>query len=82
MMDLILKEKTHKTDGRAGGVACYLRTDLLYSRLIAYEDDELEVIWIKVMPKRLPRTVSCILIACIYYTHQTDHLKMREHIIT
>ena len=48
----------------------------------AYEDDELEVIWIKVMPKRLPRTVSCILIACIYYTQQTDYLKMREHIIT
>ena len=34
------------------------------------------------MPKRLPRTVSCILIACIYYTQQTDYLKMREHIIT
>ena len=27
-------------------------------------------------------TVSCILIACIYYTQQTDYLKMREHIIT
>ena len=35
---------------------------LLYSRLIAYEDDELEVIWIKVMPKRLPRTVSCYIL--------------------
>ena len=69
-------------NGRAGGVVCYLRTALLYSRLTAYEDDELEVIWIKVMPKRLARTVSSILIACIYYTQQTDYLKMREHIIT
>ena len=52
--------------------------------MITYEYDELEVIWIKVMPKRLPRTLSCILrpIACIYYTQQTDYLKMREHIIT
>ena len=74
-------ERKDRKNGRAGGVACYLRSDLLYSRLIAYEDDELEVIWIKVMPKRLPRTVSCILIACIYYTQQTDYLKMREHII-
>ena len=72
-------ERKDRTNGRAGGVACYLRTYLLYSRLIAYEDDELEVVWIKVMPKRLPRTVSCILIACIYYTQQTDYLKMREH---
>ena len=61
-------ERKYRQNGRAGGVACYLRTDLLYSRLIAYEDDELEVVCIKVMPKRLPRTVSCILIACIYYT--------------
>ena len=75
-------ERKDRQNGRAGGVACYLRTDLLYSRLTAYEDDELEVIWIKVMPKRLPRTVSCILIACVYYTQQTDYLKMREHIIT
>ena len=75
-------ERKDRKNGRAGGVACYLRTDLLYSRLIAYEDDDLEVVWIKVMPKRLPRTVSCILIACIYYTQQTDYLKMREHIIT
>ena len=75
-------ERKDRKNGRAGGVACYLRTDILYSRLYAYEDDELEVIWIKVMPKRLPRTISCILIACIYYTQQTDYLKMREHIIT
>ena len=73
-------ERKDRKNGRAGGVACYLRTDILYSRLYAYEDDELEVIWIKVMPKRLPRTISCSLIACIYYTQQTDYLKMREHI--
>ena len=75
-------ERKDRKNGRAGSVACYLRTDILYSRLYAYEDDELEVIWIKVMPKRLPRTISCIPIACIYYTQQTDYLKMREHIIT
>ena len=75
-------ERKYRKNGRAGGVACYLRTEILYSRLYAYEDDELEVIWIKLMPTRLPRTISCILIACIYYTQQTDYLKMREHIIT
>ena len=34
-------ERKDRKNGRAGGFACYLRTDLLYSRLIAYEDDEL-----------------------------------------
>ena len=75
-------ERKDRKNGRAGGVAYYLRSDLLYSRFIAYEDDELEVIWIGVMPKRLPRTVSCILIACIYYTQQTDYFKCVNIIIT
>ena len=61
-------ERKDRKHGRAGGVVCYVRTDLLYSRLNAYEDDELEVIWIKVMPKQLHRTVSCFLIAYIYIT--------------
>ena len=42
----------------------------------------LEVLWIKVMPRRLPRKFSCILVGCLYYTHQTDFLQMREHVIT
>ena len=76
-------ERKDRKNGRAGGIACYIRTDLLYSRLNAYENDELEIcIWIKVMPKRLPRTLSCILTACIYYTQQTDCLNIREHTIT
>ena len=37
-------ERNDRKHGRAGGLACYIRTDLgpLYSRLNAYEDDELE----------------------------------------
>ena len=46
---------------------------MLHSRSYAYEDDELEVIWIKVKPKRLLRTISCILIACIYYTQSLEN---------
>ena len=41
-------ERKDRKNGRAGGVACYLRTDILYSRLYAYEDDELEVIFNKI----------------------------------
>ena len=46
-------ERKDRKHGRAGDVACYIRTVLLYSRLNANEDDELEVIWIKVMPKTI-----------------------------
>ena len=50
-------------------------------RLDSLEDDELEVIWMKIMPKKLPRRFSCILLACLYYTQHTDLLQMRNHII-
>ena len=73
------KDRDHR---RGGGVACYIRNDIEYKRLRELEDDMLEVLWIKVMPKRLPRKYSCILVGCLYYTHQTDFLEMREHVIT
>ena len=60
------KDRTH---GRAGGVACYgpIRNDVSYKRLDSSEVPELEVIWIKIMPKKLPRKFSCILVACAAY---------------
>ena len=78
--DLSLERKD-RFDRRGGGVACYVRNDLVYIRLRDLEDEELEVLWIKVMPKRLPRKLSCILVGCLYYTHQTDFLQMRDHVI-
>ena len=73
------KDKDHR---RGGGVACYIRNDIEYNRLRELGDDMLEVLWIKVMLRRLPRKFSCILVGCLYYTHQTDFSQMREHVIT
>ena len=73
-------ERKDKGQGRAGGVACYIRHDLKYKRLNDMEVDDLEVMWIKAMPKKTPRKCSCILVACLYYTTKT--LKIRDHLIT
>ena len=54
----------------------------MYERLSNLEEKELEVIWLKIMPKKLPRKFSCILIACIYFTQMTEYAKMRDHLIT
>ena len=70
-------ERNDRGHGRAGGVACYIRNDLMYKRLNDMEVHDLEVMWIKVMPKLL-----CILVACLYYTPKTKHLKIRDHLIT
>ena len=46
------------------------------------EVQDLEVMWIKVMPKKMPRKFSCILLACIYHTLKTEYLKIRDYLIT
>ena len=53
----------------------------MYRILSNLEENELEVIWLKIMPKKLPRQFSCILTACIYYTQMTEYAKMRDHLI-
>ena len=71
-------------DAQGGGVACYIRNSFMYKRLSNLEAKELEVIWLKIMPKKLPRKLSCmpILLACIYFTQMTEYAKMRYHLVT
>ena len=75
-------ERKDRINGRGGGVACYIRNAINYKRLVDMEDTELEVMWIKIMPKKMPRKFTCIILACIYFTQQTVFSQMRDHIIT
>ena len=81
-------ERKDRNNGRRGGVACYVRNDVFYKRLDSLEDDELEVIWMKIMPKKLPRRFSCILLACLCYTQHSgfhssaDAYKSSSHYIS
>ena len=60
-------ERKGRMERGGGGVACYVAGTLVYERLHDIEDDEHEVLWIKLKPKKLPRKYSCIIIACIYH---------------
>ena len=75
-------ERKDRSYGRGGGVACYVRNDIDYLSLNNLEVDHLEVIWLKLRPKRLPRRIPCILLACIYYTENTDYITIRDHMLT
>ena len=52
-----------------------LITYIDYERLSDLEDNENEVIWVKLKPKRLPRYFSCIILANV------DNLAMRDYIV-
>ena len=53
-LDDYVCERTDRTDGRGGGVACYIKNNLSYVRLHDLEKDSFEVCWLKLEPKRLP----------------------------
>ena len=77
-----LERKDRCDDCTGGGVARYIMNSFMNKILSNLEEKELEVIWLKIMPKKLPRKFSCIHIACIYFTQMTEYAKMREHVIT
>ena len=55
-------ERKDRCDGRTGGgVACYIRISFMHNILSNLEENELEVIWLKIKPEKMPRKLSCIL---------------------
>ena len=81
-MQVFFLERKNRGHGQAGGVACYIINQLMYKRWNDMEVHDLEIIWTKIMTMKMARTLSCILLACIYYTLNTDYLKIRDHLIT
>ena len=64
-----------------GGVACYVAATVPYDRLLDIEDNEHEVMWIRLRLHKLPRRFASIVIACIYHPPNSDNSSMREYII-
>ena len=60
-------ERNDREDRGGGGVACYVAASMVYTRLRYNEDDEHEVVWVRLRPQKLPRKYSCIIIACVYH---------------
>ena len=64
-----------------GGVACYVAATVPYDRLLDIEDNEHEVMWIRLRLHKLPRRFASIVIACIYHPPNSDNSSMREYSI-
>ena len=75
-------ERKDRMERGGGGVACHVTETAVYGQLHDIEDDEHEVLWIRLKPKKLPRKYSCIIIACIYHPPGPDNGSLREYLIT
>jgi hypothetical protein len=51
-----------------GGVCTYVSCDITCKRLTEFENPKIESLWLSLRPKRLPRSISIILVAVIYQT--------------
>ena len=60
-----------RIDVTHGGVCTYIKKGLKYTVLEDLHDDKIEAIWLQLRPSRLPRGLSCIIIANVYHP-QTD----------
>ena len=52
---------------RGGGVALYAKHNQNPEQLYLDTPDDLEVLWVKIRPPRLPRAVSYVVVAVVYY---------------
>ena len=74
-------ERKDRVGRVGGGVACYVAATVPYDRLLDIEDNEHEVMWIRLRLHKLPRRFASIVIACIYHPPNSDNSSMREYII-
>ena len=67
----------------AGGVCIFVDAEIPCSCLRAFESSEIESIWVKARPLRLPRQVSMILVGTVYHPPSStveDNQRLLQHI--
>ena len=74
-------ERLDRRIGIHGGVCLFSNSKYKTSRLYNLECPNLEVMWVYVRPARLPRGVSCIVTATIYYPSSSDDNEILEYLI-
>ena len=65
------------------GVCAVISSNIHCRRLPHYESPSIESLWLSVRPKRLPRSISVILLAVVYHStasRQTENAELYTHI--
>ena len=65
-----------------GGVCAYIKASRYKYKLLSNLNccDDHECLWIHLRPNRLPRGISCIIIAVIYHPPSADEKLMQDHL--
>ena len=71
-----------RKDQSRGGVACYIQENLPYKWWQDLTEPDVESLWLTIRPKRLPKSVSIIIIGAIYHPPTANNNTMVHHIYT
>lgn len=66
-----------------GGVCAFVHHTMKVRRIQEFENSNVESIWISIRPKRLPRSISVILLAVVYHStscNAVQNLELYNHI--
>ena len=63
-----------------GGVCIYVKESIESKMLLEFHNDEHEVFWLLLRPRRLPRGFSNIIVACLYHPPDADNTTMSEYL--
>ncbi len=65
-----------------GGVCIYVKESIDTKILTELHNVEHEVLWLILRPKRLPRGLSNMVIACSYHPPTADNMAMQEYLMS
>ena len=69
-----------RKNGSHGGVCAFIEDSIECKTLLDLHDDDYEILWLLLRPKRLPRGFSNIVVAVIYHLPTADNTTMRDHL--
>lgn len=75
--------RNDRVGSNGGGVCAYINSNMFCRRLTEFESPSIESLWLLVRPKKLPRSVSVILLAVIYHStasRQSQNAELYSHI--
>ena len=77
-LDKFILFRNDRTSSIGGGVCAYINSTIKVRRITEFENDSIESIWISIRPKRLPRSISVILLAVIYHSTSSTAVENSE----
>ena len=69
-----------RLSGLHGGVCIYTRVEIKCKRLDELENPNFEVLWVHTKPNRLPRGVTCVILACVYHPPSSNDHEILEYL--